>query len=246
VGEARFLGGTVVQKLLVCGAALLIVLVVSALLPRLVLVPRVSSELEQFIADEFHAQKVAVDLPGGGGWSLLVGLIPAISIELEDGTVNGFPVTEAVLFAEGVRFHPWTLFREREFSYGGSDLLRISARVSAESLSEYFRQHVPQIPDLVVEVDHSQLQFSGTIDLLGVPWHLALGVAVETADQTVLRFVPVALRLEQAAVPPALVDLLQEYFRLEVDLDQFPFPIRIAAAEVEAGGIALVVEEIVE
>ena len=67
MGEARFLGGTVVQKLLVCGAALLIVLVVSALLPRLVLVPRVSSELEQFIADEFHAQKVAVDLPGGGG-----------------------------------------------------------------------------------------------------------------------------------------------------------------------------------
>ena len=43
------------------------------------------------------------------------GFNPAISIELEDGTVNGFPVTEAVLFAEGVPFTPGLFFGNGSF-----------------------------------------------------------------------------------------------------------------------------------
>lgn len=243
--KAHFLGGTMVYRRVVWGIGLLLITAIIAVLPRLVLAPWISGELKEFIAQEFHAEQVQVEL-SGTGWALVLGYIPAATIELENGAVNGFPVTYARLFGEGVRFQPWTLFKEREFFYAGSQFLRLSARVSAESLSEYFKEHVPNVQDLKVEAEAGQLVLSGAIDLLGVSWHMALSGTLKPAGPTGLQFVPVGLKLEQAYAPPALVDILQEYFTVIIDLDKFPFPVRISHVEAQGGGINLIIEEVAE
>ncbi|KLU40162.1 MAG: DUF2993 domain-containing protein [Limnochordia bacterium] len=230
---------------LLWGAALLLLISLIACLPRLLFVPWISQELEEFVASELRAESIAVDLPGSG-WALLLGYIPKVEVQIGQGDVSGFPVTEAHLSAEGLRFHPWALFREQEFYYGGAQFLQISARVTAESLSEYFREQVPEVGNLVAEAEGGQLRIGGTVEVLGVLWNIGLSGTIQVKDRSVLAFVPVALQLEQAFAPPALVELLQEYFRIEVDLDRFPFPIRIVRAEVEGGGITLVVEEVLE
>lgn|GEM_PF-3506382 len=226
-------------------AALLVVMVMIAFAPRFLLVPWVAKGLEQLAVDEFQAQRAAVKL-GGSGWPLLMGYIPELEIHMEQAEVSGFPVAEANLKAQGMRFHPWALFREQVFAYAGSQSLQLSARVSAAGLGEYFREHVPNARELQVEVREGQLVLKASVNVLGVPWQMALTGVIQVVEPTVLEFVPVGLQLEESAAPPVLVELLQEYFRFRVDLDAFLFPIRIVRAEVGDEGILLVVEEAVE
>ena len=52
--------------------------------------------------------------------------------------------------------------------------------------------------------------------------------------------------VENAAAPPALVEMLYQFFNFTIDLDQFPFPMEITSIAVDDGGIELVIQEVRE
>lgn len=227
-------------------AAVLILFTAAVFLPRHVLLPRFTAELQDYIKEQFHAEEVEIDLAWHGSWSLLLGRVPEVEIVIADGSTAGLPIQSARLKAVDLRFHPWALFKEREFWYAGSEFLQISARVTEQGLNEYFREHVSQIQDLQVQAREGKLQVRGILYFLNVPWELALEGRLEIAGPTMVRVVPTGLMVEDAAAPPALVEMLYQFFSFNIDLDQFPFPIEITSILVDDGGIELAIEEVRE
>lgn len=244
--KAAFLGGAYMRRRLSWIIAIVFFLLILIFLPSYLLIPRVTTELAEYIKEEFKAHKVEVVIPQGQSWGLVLGYMPKVELVIENGLVSGLPISEARLEAHALRFQPWALYREKYFSYAGSDFLQISARVTESGLNEYFKQHAANVSNLKVRADDQILEVRGTVNLLGVPWNIAVEGAVEIVDQTVLEFVPTGLTVEKTAAPPILLDLMHQYFSIAVDLDKFPFPIQITDFVVQDGGIDLVLEEVGE
>jgi hypothetical protein len=227
-------------------AAVILVLMAAVLSPRAILLPTVEQELQKYVQKEFNAEDVQIALERRGSWSLVLGRVPAVAITIENASVSGLPIDRARLEAVDLRFHPWALFREKEFWYAGSEFLQVSARVTEQGLNEYFKKHVSQVQDLQVDAQGGKLQVRGTLSFLGVPWELGLEGRLEVAGPTTVRVVPTGLMVENAAAPPALVEMLYQFFNFTIDLDQFPFPMEITSIAVDDGGIELVIQEVRE
>ena len=111
--KKALLGGTARETALFLGGCCPDLFAAAVFLPRHVLLPRFTAELQDYIKEQFHAEEVEIDLAWHGSWSLLLGRVPEVEIVIADGSTAGLPIQSARLKAVDLRFHPWALFKER-------------------------------------------------------------------------------------------------------------------------------------
>src|SRR5690606_17372153 len=123
------------------------------------------------------------------------------------------------------------------------DARQLQARVdiSQGSINRYLRSQPVVGGAFEARVDQGRLRIEGSLQLMGT----AVGVRVEgdfeVRDGTRIDFVPRQVAVDDAVVPPFILETLarSEAFRVGVDLDALPLPLEVQRVQLDPGWIVV-------
>lgn len=209
----------------------LFIVLVLLFLPKLFLVPSVTRELEAELAAGLHTEALELEIKAPWGWELLLGRIPSLSLAARDASLEGVAVAQVAVEGEEILFQPWTLFRQRELVITRISKLTGSLTITEDALNEMFWREVDPSRRLWLEVLPEGLAVVGTVGL----WNMDLSIRVLgdvlVESGSVLGFEVKEVAVQEASLPPQLLEVLAGSFGFTLDLGEFPLPVEVRAVE---------------
>lgn len=206
-------------------------------IPRLILIPRLSQELQSDLQQSLYTEEVQVNIRAPWGWELVGGRIPDISITVKDGTLEGLDISWAEFHGTDLHFEANTLWRERELKFTDLSGLDGELFMSEAALNELFWREVDPDRHLKVLVSPEGLGLQGTVSLWNMEWAINLLGELEMIEGSALRFVIKNIEVHETRIPSVLLEVLSSNYNFLIDLGGFPYPVEIT-------GIHLLEQEI--
>lgn len=177
--------------------------------------------------------------------TLLTGSVPHLDVSAEDVVVDGLRLESIQLEADNVRLDLGELLWRRALTVrSGQAAVRLT--VTEQALTEYAGARPELPPGVRVRVTDGGLELTGRAAVLGsVVEALVLG-HFEPDGGTGLLFVPDDVQVQGQALPPLLVAVLREAFRVRIDLSRLPFPIVVHEVLYESGKLVIVGRPVLE
>lgn len=210
---------------------LIIFLLVLGLLiiPRLVIVPQVTQIIQNELKQELDAEQLQVKIKAFWGWELLMGRIPELEIQVENARVDGLNVTKAVVYGKNLLFDVSSSRQKGEYVHKSADFLNAELIIKEDDLNEFFWHEVDPDGFLTIAINPDRLSLSGKIPIFGnMRVEVSLHGHLEIIHDSYLRFVPEHLEVHDTKVPPVLLDILNESYEFALDLEIFPYPLKIS------------------
>lgn len=210
---------------------ILILLLVFLLIPRLVLIPSLSRELEEEFLQALQADEAELTIDAPWGWEVLLGQIPHLQLVMRGAELEGLELDWVELEGRGIRFEPWPLYRERELVLTDVSNLQGRIYITEQDLNKLFWEKVDPEQYLRLAVTPGGVVMSGVLPI----WNLELNLSF-TADLLVeggsaLRFVLKDVAVQDTRIPPLLLNVLSQTYDFIIDFGEFPYPLEITGIE---------------
>lgn len=211
-------------------ALCLIILIILAV-PRLFVVPRVARELEAELAAALGTDHIEITLHAPWGWELLLGRIPRLTLSAQDAVLEGMAAAQVEVQGEEILFQPWTLFQRGELVLTGYSGFAGSLVITENALNEVFWREVDPSRQLWLEVSPTGLAVRGKVGIWNTEVEISVVSDVLVKPPAELRFVVKEITLQEARIPPLLLEMVKDSYNFTVDLGEFPLPVEIQAVE---------------
>lgn len=157
--------------------------------------------------------------------TLLVGNVERMGVSAADVVVDGLRIESIELEAENLRFDVGELWRSRQLEVRSGEAAVVRLTVTDAALTEYANARPELPPDVRVRISEEGVELTGSVTLLGNVVQAGVVGRFEPDGETGVVFVPEEVEVQGQALPPFLVAVLRETYRVHIDLTDGPFPV---------------------
>ena len=207
-------------------AGLVIILVILAI-PRVLLIPRLSHELEGQLAQSLNTNDVQVRIRAPFGWEVLFGRLPGLDLVAHDAVIDGLRISRVEIHGEHISFDPRSLWQEQEVVYTEASNLQGEIVVTEDALNELWWEEVDLDRFLTLQVSPQGIDLRGTMSFWNMEWTLAVRGDLEVHHGTALRYVLKNFEVQETRIPSILLEILSENYEFVIDFGVFPYPVEI-------------------
>lgn len=224
------------------GRIILVFLIVAAaaVALQLVLPGLVENRIEAGIVQSLDDVKlVRVEVRAIPAYALLVGRIPAISIDLRRVTMGDLTIDAVLLDGRNLVIDIPKLLSGEGVDVRSADSLRGTFVISEDDLNEYFWTKVQPSKFFRVALDRGRAVLQGQLNLLGKEMSVTVSGIFQVTDGTTVSFVPKDVTVAETAVPRLLMDVIAKEWGIALDLKQAAIPLIVEDLLVEDGQLLI-------
>lgn len=198
--------------------------------PRLFLLSRVEEELQAELAAALGTEQLELALRAPWGWELVLGHIPGLSLAARNAVLEGVEAAAVHLKAEEILFQPWTLFSRGELVLSGISQLTGFLVITEQALNEVFWREVDPSRQLWLEVSPEGLALVGTVNIWNAEVSLRI-LSQVVVEGGALRFVVKDVAVQEARIPPLLLEAFGESYNFSLDVGELPLGVEMQGVE---------------
>mgnify|MGYP000889092895 FL=1 len=210
-------------------------LLVLALIPKLIILPKVTKQLRAELQNEFQTDQIEVNLQAPWGWELLFGRLPGVELTMENAVVENLTLSHVEIEGEKIRLTPQLLWENWEAAYEGAERLEGMVIVTEEDLNTLLWEELDPEQTLHFVILPTGVTLNGEVSLFNRELDFTLHGRLEILQESNVRFVPSNLEIQATRVPPFLLEVLNQNYDLVVDFNVFPYPVTISEILMEDG-----------
>lgn len=209
---------------------------------QVLLPPFFAARVEETLRAQFpDARVLEVQLGGFPAYRLLLGFIGGIRVDGQELTFEGVPVDRLLVQGRDVRIDLGHLMRTGQLRVLDARELQARVDISEGSVNRYLQAQRLPGGTFEAHVDEGLLRIEAGLQLVGTHVNVRIEGDFEVRDGTRIDFIPRHVSVDDAVVPPFLLESLvrSEAIRVGVDLDILPLPLRVQRVRLDPGWIAI-------
>ncbi len=203
-----------------------VLLLVFAFLPQIILPSLVSSALEARLKEKLGGD-FCVEVASQSTWDLIKGKLNNIIITGHNLVFNNLPITQLEARCVNLKTDLKQLIKGKGLSYESYDSLGFLLTLDEADLNAYYWHQVDPNKNFNIELAQDGAALNGEINFWGVNWKLKFIGQIDVIDQTKIVFSPSELLVLDTRIPQVLLELINKHYRLSIDLDKMPVPVKI-------------------
>lgn len=174
---------------------------------------------------------VDVQIGANFGWELVFGRFPVIEIAGSDWNLDGLPIDSFHLQGRNVRVELVSLVKHRQFVYLSAADLQVRLAITEQGLNQYFWGRSDPEQRFRIDLAKDQAVLHGAFELWQTKWDVSLASQFSIRRPAAIVITPVELMVFDTRVPDILLELINQQYQFQFNLDRLPIPINLERLE---------------
>ena len=211
-------------------AIILIIAAVVLVVPYYVL-PRTAARVISHVLRTELGGTADVSVETNLGWELVLGRFPEIEIAGANWNLDGLPIKNFFLRGRNVQFELLSLVRNRKFVYLSAADLQVELTITEQGLNQYFWARIDPEQKFRIELVKDRALLIGALELWQTSWNVSLAAEFSIRKPAAIIMTPVEFMIFDTRVPNVLLELINEKYLFQFNLDRLPIPIILERIE---------------